>query len=154
MRKIEVDIEALKLSVSYFYLAVKELEEIEYRLKQIGNEIMDDAELQAAPEFNSLLEEYNNTSLNLLKLKDSYENIISTFVKVPEQYLDVEKRSVDKIKNIIFKGNDYESKIHIDNSALETINEYDINGNYEELKKQLNNEFLNHNFSNNNTDEE
>ena len=152
MRKIVVDIEDLNSSVSYFSLAVKELEEVDYRLKQIGNEMMDDTELQIAPEFDALLEEYNNISSNLMKLKDTYENILSAFVKVPEQYLDVEKRSVDKIKNVLFKGKDYESKINVDNYTLQTINEYDTDGNLEELKRCFNNVLLSHSFSNDNTD--
>lgn len=148
MRKIHVDIENLNSAVSYFILASKELDELNYRLKQVGNEMIDDLNLQMAPEYNSIIEIYSDISKNIALIKELFECVLTVVTKVPELYSDVERKSIERINSLIYKNEKYQSAL-IDDKALEEIialSEHDDNS--EKLIDMIERNLIDLSFSN------
>lgn len=121
MQKISVDTEMLNSGVTYFIFASKELDEINYRLKQIGNEMLEDLDLQTAPEYASIIEYYTELSKNIVYIKEIFESIIFAVSKAPEMYSDVEKRNIDRIQNIVVKNEKYQTALVNDKSLKDII---------------------------------
>ena len=120
MKRICVDVENLNSAVSYFILASRELEELSYRLNQVGNEMIDDVDLQLAPEYNSIIEAYTDISKNTALITELFESMISVVTKAPELYSDVERKSVERINNLILKNEKYQSTV-IDDKVLKEM---------------------------------
>lgn len=123
MQKIRVDTENLNSAVSYFILASKELDELKYRLIQIGNEMADDIDLHMAPEYNAVMEHYAEASKNVNLLGELFKNTLAVIAKTPELYSNAEKRSIQRIKELINKNEKYQSVFLNDKILSEFIAE-------------------------------
>lgn len=145
MSKINVNIGDLETVVENFIYASKEADELNYRLKQLGNEFVDDIDLNSSPEYEAIMAAYTEASNAVRRINEFFESLLLSVMKAPELYSEAEKNSVEKINNILKKSNGYQKAV-TDDSALESIiqkaqEEEDININgladlvHEEYKK-------------------
>lgn len=108
MKKISVDVENLESAVSYFVLAFNELEEMQYRLKLIGNEIISDVDLTAAPEYEQIMQLYQEVLNNTNQLHQILEGLVGILTNVPKLYKGVDAKNADRINELITKSFEYE----------------------------------------------
>lgn len=148
MQKISVDTEYLNSAVLYFVLASKELDELNYRLKQIGNEMIDDADLQLAPEYNRIIEQYTEISKNIALIKEHFEHTLSVFEKIPELYSDVERRSIERINSLISKSEKHQSAFIDEKALVEIIKASESDDNSQELIDKIEKNLLELSFAN------
>lgn len=120
MQKIDVDLSGLDSAISYFVLASKELDELAYRLKIVGNEMVDDIDLQMAVEYEEIMQNYITLSKNIRLIQEEFESIGDVLSKVPETYYDVEQRSIAKINNLI-AANEKKNDLTISETKLNDI---------------------------------
>lgn len=111
MKSINVDVEDLQSAVTYFLLSSKELDELNYRLRQLGNEFADDMELEMAPEYEQIMFHYQELSKSITKIRELYEGVVSVLTKIPEFYSDVERRNVQKINELIYKSDKHHATV-------------------------------------------
>jgi uncharacterized protein YnzC (UPF0291/DUF896 family) len=103
MKKIVVDTEKLNSAISYLNLAVKEIDELNYRIKLIGNEMIDDIDLQSSSEYESIIDNYNNILKNIFSIVNSLDLIVHAVSKVPELYEETERKNIDRINSLVSK---------------------------------------------------
>lgn len=120
MSKINVNIGDLEAVVENFLQASKEAGELNYRLKQLGNEFVDDIDLNSSAEYEAIMTAYTQASNSVRKINEFFESLLLYVLKAPELYSQAEKNSVEKINNILKKSNGYQKAV-TDSSALESI---------------------------------
>lgn len=81
MQKIKVDVENLQFAVTHFLQASNELKELEYRLKQLGNEFCDDPDLLIVPEYEMIMTHYTELSNNILSFAVYLRDLRALFRK-------------------------------------------------------------------------
>ncbi|MCH5314366.1 MAG: hypothetical protein J1E81_00525 [Eubacterium sp.] len=130
MSKINVNIENLEIAVTNFLYASKEAGEINYRLKLLGNELSEDVDLLASPEYEMVMSCYTNASAAVNRINEFFESLLQTVIKTPEMYSDAEKESINRINSLVAKSKIYQKSV-TDNSAfagiLEKAKDDDIN---------------------------
>lgn len=120
MKKISVNIENLETAVETFAFASKEAGEMNYRLTLLGNELVDDMDLQASPEYPFVMAAYSEASLAVKRINEFFNSLLLTVTKTPEMYSDAERKSLNRINSILKKSDVYQKAI-VDNNALESI---------------------------------
>lgn len=120
MKKIHVNVENLETAVENFVYASKEAGEMNYRLKQLGNELNDDVDLIASPEYDAVMSAYSEAHTAISEINEFFESLLLSVIKTPEVYSEAERKSVDRINEILKKSVDYQKAI-TDNSVLESI---------------------------------
>lgn len=121
MSKINVNIENLEVAVANFIYASKEAEEINYRLKQLGNEFAEDIDLLASPEYETVMSCYTNASTAVNKLNEIFDSLLLAMVKAPEMYSNAESESVDKINALVNRSENYQKAVTDDSALYEII---------------------------------
>lgn len=109
MSKIKVDVAELETAVESFIYASKEAGEAHYRLKQLGNALADDIQLNAAPEYEAVMAAYSEAMHSVTKINSLLESLQLTVMKMPEMYSEIEEKSVRKINSILTKFQKYQS---------------------------------------------
>lgn len=109
MSKIKVDVTELETAVESFIYASKEVGEVNYRLKQLGNELVEDPKLNTLPEYEAIMSAYGEAMDAVKKTNEIFETLLLTVMNIPEMYSTTEEKSVRKINNILTKFNKYQS---------------------------------------------
>lgn len=144
MSKILVDIDNLETAVENFAYASKEAGEIEYRLKQLGNELVDDVELTASIEYESIMSAYTTALNSVEKINEFFESLLVYIISTPEKYSQIERKNVDRINSVLKKSTEYYKAV-TDNSAFENIiknvkeNEMNMNDLFDLIQKEYQN---------------
>lgn len=120
MSKISVNIENLEIAVANFAYASKEAEEINYRLKQLGNEFAEDIDLLASPEYETVMSCYTNALSSISRINEIFDSVLLAVIKAPEMYSNAESESVDKINALVNRSQNYQKAV-TDDSALSEI---------------------------------
>ena len=120
MSKINVNIEDLEVSVASFVYASKETAEINYRLKQLGNEFAEDPDLQISPEYEAIMSNYTNASNAVARLNEIFDSLLVAVIKAPEMYADAESENVDRINALVGRSKNYQ-KAFVNDPALSDI---------------------------------
>ena len=120
MSKINVNIENLEVAVANFVYASKEAEEIDYRLKQLGNEFVEDIDLLASPEYETVMSCYTNALSSVSRINEIFDSVLLAVMKAPEMYSNAESESVDKINALVNRSENYQKAV-TDDSALSEI---------------------------------
>lgn len=108
MRKIKVDIAELETAVENFIYASKAAGEVHYRLKQLGNELVDDIQLNVSTEYEAIMAAYSEAMNSVTKINEFFESLLVTIMKTPEMYSETEEKSVRKINAILTKFSKYQ----------------------------------------------
>lgn len=109
MRKIKVDIAELETAVESFIYASKEAGEVHYRLKQLGNALVDDIQLNVSAEYEAIMAAYSEAMNSVTKINEFFESLLLTIMKTPEMYSETEEKSIRKINAILTKFSKYQS---------------------------------------------
>lgn len=120
MQRINVDIESLQSAVSYFLMAAREFDELDYRLKLLGNEFADDAGLLLTPEYELIMTHYAELSKHIAKVRNMFETLTSPVSKIPEIYSEAERRSIERTNNLFLRTDRYQ-KSFVDETMLVKI---------------------------------
>lgn len=128
MSKINVNIENLEVAVANFVYASKEAEEINYRLKQLGNEFAEDIDLLASPEYETVMSCYTNALSSVSRINEIFDSVLLAVMKAPEMYSNAESESVNRINALVNRSKNYQ-KVVVDDSALSKVIEKAENDN-------------------------
>ncbi|MDD6526561.1 MAG: hypothetical protein PUF31_01885 [Oscillospiraceae bacterium] len=101
MGKISVNIENLETALTNFVYASKEAQEINYRLKLLGNELVEDPDLLASPHYERIMSCYTGASIAIHQLNDAFDSLLPAAADIPEMYYNTESRSVAGIKSLV-----------------------------------------------------
>lgn len=123
MSRINVNIENLEVAVANFVYASKETEEINYRLKQLGNELADDIDLLASPEYEAIMEDYTKASNAISRINEIFGSLVNVLIKAPEMYFNAENENIERIRALVIRTKEYQKAVADDSALSEIIEE-------------------------------
>lgn len=119
-RSIRVDPNELENAVVFFSRANRNIEELHYRLNQLGNEIISDKDLAASPEYEVIIQSYMEATGAVDKIHEFFESTILTMSQLPEMYAEAERKNANRIKALTQRSVKYQKAL-TDTQALQAL---------------------------------
>ena len=132
MRKIKIKTEDLEIVAENFLYASKEAGEVNYRINQLGNELVDDPDLLICPEYQDIMANYTSVKKSIQKINEKFDIMTSSVLKAAEMYAEAEYKNKERIEGLLKRIIKYHKAV-TDESDLERIvksaeGETEING--------------------------